>query len=477
MGYSTGIIGPARLLDSITRILAAETSIWPQIHPVGLVYTDHPPQTESLPVYSFWKDLIQEHDIDVVLNLSGDPELRAEIRSELPPQACLMEDVPGQWMHALFRAHRVWVKKQESKNQFLAQTLDSLPFPAILFNDRGLVLHWNQSCAKLTDASPEKVLGTYEAGSYFYSHQRPLLGQIILEEKDADGIAARFEHPETDFTPLENGVQVSGYLQLRGRLPGYYLLTAQRIVLDGKVIGSLELIQDMSAITMLKSQLKEHKDTLQLMMTHLPFPLLSTDLSGRIRFKNTAAQKEFLNKMGTDTAGDRHNIFCYLKQAAGGEEIDNLSSWLTEVPYATKPSRTLTLGMDDLQWEVTCIKTGDNESESALWILRNISEKESEDRLSTALAFSGALSHELAQPLTAISNSARLLSRTDPADKERIKKHNYILERESERVMAVYRKLQNLTSYKLQGYLDTQIMDLDDSSDDLHPFETPGEDE
>jgi hypothetical protein len=41
----------------------------------------------------------------------------------------------------------------------------------------------------------------------------------------------------------------------------------------------------------------------------------------------------------------------------------------------------------------------------------------------------------------------------------------------------VYRKLQNLTSYKLQGYLDTQIMDLDDSSDDLHPFETPGEDE
>jgi len=475
MGYSTGIIGPARLLDSITRILAAETSIWPQIQPVGLVYTDHPPQTESLPVYSFWKDLIKEHDIDVVINLSGDPKLRRELRFALPEETRLMEDVPGQWMHALFRAHRVWVKKQESKNQFLAQTLDSLPFPAILFNDRGLILHWNQNCAKLTDTSPEKVLGTYEAGSYFYGFQRPLLGQIILEEKDTDGIAARFEHPETDFTPLENGVQVSGYLQLRGRLPGYYLLTAQRIVLDGKVIGSLELIQDMSAITMLKSQLKEHKDTLQLMMTHLPFPLLSTDLSGRIRFKNAAAQKEFLNKMGTDAAGDRHNIFCYLKQAAGGEEIDNLSNWLTESPYATKPSRTLSLAIGNLQWEVTCIKTGDKESENALWILRNISEKESEDRLSTALAFSGALSHELAQPLTAISNSARLLSRTDPADKERIKKHNQILERESERVMAVYRKLQNLTSYKLQGYLDTQIMDLDDSSDDLHPFETPGE--
>ncbi|MFP4167924.1 MAG: hypothetical protein ACLFSY_03625 [Desulfonatronovibrionaceae bacterium] len=476
MRYNTGIIGPARLLESISRILGTETSIWPQIQPVGLVYTDSPPQSADLPVYSTWSELLAGHEVNVFINLSPDPALRAEIRSGLPADIRLMEDIPAQWIHALFRAHRVWIKKQESKNEFLTQTLDSLPFTAILFNNRGLVTHWNKQCAMLTGTPAESAMGRYEVGTCFYPFQRPLLGQIILEEEDLDSIANRFEHPETDFTPLENGVQVSGYLQLRGRLPGYYLLTAQRIVKDGRTLGSLELIQDMSAVSMLKSQLKEHKDTLQLMMTHLPFPLLSTDLSGRIRFRNTAAQKEFLNKMDSDSARDRHNILCYLRQITDEEEMDNLSRWLREVPYESRPSRTLSVEIGDFQWEVTCIKTGDKESENALWILRNISEKESEDRLSTALAFSGALSHELAQPLTAISNSARLLARSDPADKERIHKHNQILEKESERVMAVYRKLQNLTSYKLQGYLDTQIMDLDDSSEDLHPFENSGED-
>jgi len=474
MSYSVGIVGPARLLSVIYRTFVPKTSIWPQIEIVGMAYTDKPPNT-GLPSYASWSELLKQHALNVVINLSDDKQVIKGLRSELPEHIRLMEDVPAHWMNALFRAHEVLHRKQDHKSRFLNQTLDSLPFAAILFNSRGHVIHWNKHCEALTEIPAEQIIGQNELGHAFYLEQRPLLGQIILKQDRVDKISAAFGQSETDFTLLENGVQVSGYLHLRGRLTGYYLITAQRIVKDGKVLGSLELIQDMSAVSLLKTQLEEHQDTLQLIMSNLPFPLLSTDLQGHINFHNAAAQNYFLTPLNKDENKKDNNIFSHLNEAIGKDDTRGLLGWLNEKQFESSPSRVINVTIQDKSWEITCIKTGETHSDNALWILRNISEKESEDRLSTALAFSGAISHELAQPLTAVSNSAYLLSRTDPADKKRIKKHNAILEKESERIMAVYRKLRNLNSYKLQGYLDTQIMDLDDSSDDLFPLENSGE--
>ncbi len=477
MASSTGIIGPARALKKISEALGEKSSVWPQLQVAALTYTDNPPNVGDWPEYSSWQEMLSRHSLNVVLNLCADKDIIMELRSGLPAEVHLMEETPAQWLHALFRTHKVLLQKQATKSRLLQQTLDALPFPAIMFSPKGLVQHWNTHCARLTNVPAEKVLRKYKVGQSFYREERPLLGQIILEENDPQQITAMFDSPDVEVTPMENGVQVFGYVQLRGRLPGYYFITAQRIVKEDRILGSLELIQDMSAVSMLKTQLKEHQETLRLMMTNLPFPLLSTDLQGKIRFSNSAAQKNFMQKLRPESGEDTTNILTYLGQALSQEDIQNLGQWLEDTAIESNPSRTLSLDIKDSLWEITCIKSGENESENALWVLRNISEEENEERLSTALAFSGALSHELAQPLTAISNSARLLARTESRDQERIQKHKDILEKESERVMQVYRKLQNLTSYKLQGYLDTQIMDLDHSSEELFPFKDSGENE
>ncbi len=87
------------------------------------------------------------------------------------------------------------------------------------------------------------------------------------------------------------------------------------------------------------------------------------------------------------------------------------------------------------------------------------------ERLLAAIETSGAVCHELTQPLQAIMAKAEMMMMRYQEDQDLAEDLGLIVA-EAERMSAITRRLQRITAYKTKEYLgDTRILDLEDSSD------------
>ncbi|MBT8763700.1 PAS domain-containing protein [Desulfohalobiaceae bacterium Ax17] len=464
------LIGPSKKVAYMARSFFKNKREWEQLgRLVSVTTTDGQSIELDIPHYFDWQDMLAQHQIDSIINLDHDPALKQELRRNLPSDVDLSENIPGQLLHTLFLAKSVHKQKALDKNIFLEQVVHALPFAIIVYDRQGRVIYWNEHCEQMTGVKAKDVLGKKKVGIIFYPYHRPLVGQLILESLDPDVIRQIFNEQDTNIKSFPNGIQVSGFIPLRSRIQGYYQITAMRIVRNDKVLGAFQLIHDVNSLVLLKNQLRNQQEIMQNILLRLPFPLIHTNLKGDIFFTNKAAENDFIPFTGNEKA---ENVFDLIPEAKN--QISEHLSTLQKDVLTRDLAQKFTLDLNSKQWDVTCIIIPDeqNKNSGLIWILRNISAEETRDRLNAALAMSGAISHELAQPLTAIVNSAQLLARTEATDVERIRRHQKIITTESERVFKIYRKLQNITQFKVQKYLDTQILDLEESSDDLSSFET-----
>ena len=86
------------------------------------------------------------------------------------------------------------------------------------------------------------------------------------------------------------------------------------------------------------------------------------------------------------------------------------------------------------------------------------------ERLMAAIETSGAVCHELNQPLQAIMSKTEMMLMQHPQDESLARDLRLIIS-ETERISRITRRLQTITAYKTKEYLgDTKIMDLEQSS-------------
>jgi signal transduction histidine kinase len=208
---------------------------------------------------------------------------------------------------------------------------------------------------------------------------------------------------------------------------------------------------------------------LEAIISHLPLPLVHSDIQGRLLYANRAA---LLSALHPRLSGKRirmegfNFLSCFpeIDREFRTHFLNDIGAALPEL--TPRLSKTMNVQIRDQQWAVTCLALPEKDDVwTLLWIMHSISSKEEQDRLNAALAMAGAISHELSQPLTAIINSAQILGNTAMDDGERIRRHVRIITSEGERVLALYQKLHNITKFKLTTYLDTQIFDLEKSAD------------
>ncbi|WP_028575848.1 PAS domain-containing protein [Desulfonatronovibrio hydrogenovorans] len=470
MKYKIGLIGPGKLLSHVVGKLGRSM---PESSGkvTGVCITDQEVFEHGVPAYSQWRDLVKNISPDYVMVLTRDQELRADIRQNLPGHIDLAEELPGKLGTVNMITMAVLKKKVEKKKRFLTSMVEAFPFAAVIFNRFGVVSHWNSGCEDLTGVKAEDVVGSQDVGRAFYDHERPLIGQMLLKDYSSSQYRRFFPSPDLDIDLDQGSVVVKGFMGYRGKIQGYYQVTAQKIVLDGQVIGAIELIQDLNALTFLQEEAARKQAALHSIVNHLPFPMVQTTLQGSVIFINKTAL-DFLGEMsGADPQDLPLNIFKVYP------ELENeFSSFLRGLAkekddlYHQERQHSKIIYREGSSLDVTCLSPPGQSSE-LIWIIRNVSHKERESQLNTALAMVGTISHELSQPLTAIINSSQLLSRTKPEDVERARRHQKIINEQGERLFGIYRKLQNITQVRMQKYLDTQILDLDESAEEMRAVE------
>ena len=70
----------------------------------------------------------------------------------------------------------------------LSQFLDSSPVPTFVLDTRHLITHWNKACEYMLGYSAATMVATQRQWKPFYKTSRPVLADLILEEKSEHNI-------------------------------------------------------------------------------------------------------------------------------------------------------------------------------------------------------------------------------------------------------------------------------------------------
>lgn len=444
------VIGPGKkVANFIKSYLRYKEVTKPMGNLVAIVLTEPKELNLEVPQYASLEEALNRHNINTVINLETNPDFILKLRKMLPPHIQLSENSPSFAYLSLFLAKNIYQKKVAKKESFLSQILEASPFATVVFNRKGEVIYWNKACESLTGVPKEKVLGKKEVGFAFYELEKPLLAQNLLYH-DLNTVKKIYlaQDPSAHIHSIPKGIIVSGFWDLRSKLKGFYQVVGVKLTQGKKILGSLEIIQNIGNIYELKSQVKEYQELLENLLNHIPYPLIYSTQKGHILYINAAAKKLFQKKLDKDK---KHNIQYLLN--------------LSEQSYLSTDKKTFNLEINQEEWEITSVNLREK---GILWLFRNLTEQESKAKLSLILSVTGAICHELAQPLTAVVNASQLLSKT-PADKvERIQRHQEIISKEGQKLFNIYTKLRNIEKVSLLPYLrDTQILDINKGTTEI----------
>jgi DNA-binding CsgD family transcriptional regulator len=165
----------------------------------------------------------------------------------------------------------------EAARQQLQSILDFYPDAIFIVNQHGKVLVWNKAIEELTGVSRENILGSdgYKHAVSFYGETEPLLIDLALKLRN---VSAEY--------PIQHGPENRTFLaeafvpELFGGRGGYIQATASPLFeSNGKLVGAVEFIRDITGYKRLESTLLErdrslHEKDRQLAEIHTAFGVL-----------------------------------------------------------------------------------------------------------------------------------------------------------------------------------------------------------
>ena len=130
--------------------------------------------------------------------------------------------------------------------QFAISLMQFLVVPAFVLNSNGVVLIWNKACERLTGFCASEIVGTRHHWKGFYEKYRPLLADLILQNKTEDigKLYMEFDDPSNS----KYGLHAENWcLMPRFGVERYLYIDAGPIFdIDGKLLAVVQSLRDMT---------------------------------------------------------------------------------------------------------------------------------------------------------------------------------------------------------------------------------------
>ncbi len=145
----------------------------------------------------------------------------------------------------LLRGQRESDNALRGSEERLKQILEGNPIPIFVIGEKHTVTHWNKACENLTGFHASKMIGTKKQWLPFYSEERPVLADLIMDEAAEEDI---FRYYSSKYT---NSILTEGRYEIEDFFPGLdgkWLFVTAAPLRDhlGKIIGAIETLQDIT---------------------------------------------------------------------------------------------------------------------------------------------------------------------------------------------------------------------------------------
>ena len=134
----------------------------------------------------------------------------------------------------------------KEKEHLLSQIIDGCPVPMFVIDEDHKVTHWNRACEAMIDTKSSEVVGTKDQWKGFYSEPRPVLADLVLDN-NTSGLTEYYSGHSAASTLIENGWEATDHFpNFNAGEKWLYFTAAPLQNQEGKVIGAVETLQDVS---------------------------------------------------------------------------------------------------------------------------------------------------------------------------------------------------------------------------------------
>ncbi|MDD1728516.1 MAG: PAS domain S-box protein, partial [Methanospirillum sp.] len=238
----------------------------------------------------------------------------------------------------------------------LAAVVGESPVPLFVIDSNHRVIHWNKAIEQYSGIPASDIIGTDQHWRAFYQTERPCLVDLLVENNIAD-IPRWYEGKFAPSRLIDGAYEVVDFFPDIGK-DGYWLYFTAAPIRDGdgKVIGAVEVLQDVTEQKRAEEEIQTLTRFQESIIMNANVWLMVLDEQGRILIWNHAAEE----------------ITGYLESEVSGQ------SWIWKVIYPDSEYRkNLTSGISRIIGENrylqdfhTTILTKSGDKKEILWNTR-----------------------------------------------------------------------------------------------------------
>ena len=162
----------------------------------------------------------------------------------------------------------------------LRQIVDGAPLASFVIDQNHRVTHWNSACERLTGLPRQKVVGSRDAWRAFYDDERPLLADLIIDGVSEAAIKAFYGDTAHTSKTVPGGYEVESFFPQfgpQGAEGAWLFFTAAPLRdTEGKIIGAIETLQDVTVRRRSEEELLQHRIDLELLVKQRSAELAAT---------------------------------------------------------------------------------------------------------------------------------------------------------------------------------------------------------
>ncbi len=184
------------------------------------------------------------------------------------------------------------IKELKEDDEKIFQIVDKNPIPILVIDNKHIITHWNKALERITGLSAEEMVGTKKQWKVFYSKERPILADLLVDNRSENDIITSNSNKYHKSSLVEDAYEGEGFFPHLGDDGKWFFFTAAPLrKVNGITIGAIESLQDITERKQTEEKLRNSEENYRNLVEMAPDATITVDLEGIITSCNTAALK------------------------------------------------------------------------------------------------------------------------------------------------------------------------------------------
>jgi len=182
-------------------------------------------------------------------------------------------------------------KAHPNSEQRLATILEGFPIPTFVVDSHHKVTNWNRAMEEMSGIKAHKIIGTNQHWRAFYAQERPCLADLLIDERVQE-IPHWYTGKFNKSHLIRDAYEATDFFTALGSGGKWLRFTAALLRdQDGKILGAIETLEDITDRRLAQKALKESETRLKTMLEGSPIPTFVIGLDHTVLYWNKALEE------------------------------------------------------------------------------------------------------------------------------------------------------------------------------------------